>query len=375
MNNPVISMMKKEFIEIKRSGLIRLLVFAPILQVIIFGYVATTDIKHVSTIVCDEDVTAHSRALTGKFVNTRYFDVNYYTNGPGEIQKTLDTNKAAVCLRIPAGFSSAIKSGERVKVQLIVDGSDSNKSLISLNRAALIINGFSKNVFAQKMEKMKNLTGPLPSARMEERVWYNPELKSANTMVPGVIALILMIVTLIVSALAIVREKETGNIEQVMVAPIKPAEIIMGKVAPYIIIGLLDIALITVMGVIVFHIPFEGSFLLLLALSLFMILTNLGLGIYISTISSTQQQAMLSAMFFAFPSILLSGFVFPINNMPIVLQWFTYAIPMRYFITIIRGIFLKGLGFYELLPQTIALFVFGVIIFTLAIKKFKKIIN
>ena len=191
-------------------------------------------------------------------------------------------------------------------------------------------------------------------------------------MVPGVIGLILMVVTLIITSLAIVREKENGNIEQMIVTPVKQREIIMGKIIPYIIIGLIDIIIITLVSLLIFNISFKGSFLLLIILSLFMIFTNLGIGIFISTISETQQQAMLTAIFFILPNILLSGFIFPIKNMPVILQYFTYLIPMRYYMVIIRGIFLKGNTFYELLPQTFALFLFGMVIFTFATWKFKK---
>lgn len=375
ISSAVKQMIKKEFLEIRRSNLLRLLIAAPLLQVIVFGYVATTDIKRVQTVICDEDNSAQSRQLADKFLNSEYFRVVYFTREPGEIDRQLTANRAVIAIRIPDDFSTLIKKGKRAKVQVIVDGSDSNKSLISMNRAIMIITGYSQQVFAEKMEAMKKLAGDMPSVTLQERVWFNPELKSANTMVPGVIGFILMIVTLVITAVSIVREKESGNIEQVVVTPVKPWEIIIGKIVPYVIIGLVDIVLITVVAMLVFGLTFEGSFLLLLALSFVMILTNLGIGIFISTVSSTQQQAMLTAMFFAMPNILLSGFIFPVKNMPAILQAVTYIIPMRYFMVIIRGIFMKGLGFMELLPQTAALLLFGVVIFTLAIRQFKKTIG
>ena len=227
-------------------------------------------------------------------------------------------------------------------------------------------------MFEKQFAVVKNLIGPTPGISLQERVWYNPELKSANVMVPGVIGLILAIITLVIMSVSIVREKEAGNIEQMAVTPIRPSQIIAGKIIPYIILGLVDITLVVVTCGIIFQTPFEGSFILLLALSFFMILVNLGIGLFISTISATQQQAMFSSIFFMMPNILLSGFLFPIKNMPLVLQWLTYFIPMRYYIVIIRGIFLKNLGFFELLPQTLALFVYGIIIFTLAVMQFRK---
>ena len=375
LNMPVISMIKKEFIEIKRTRLIILLIIAPIIQVIIFGYVATTDIKNVKTIICDRDNSALSRKLTDKFLQSEYFKVVSYTRNEKDIDKFITGNKAVIGIYIPEKFSGNIKKTKRVPVQIIIDGSDSNMSTISLNRAVMIINAFSEDCFNEKMEIIKKVIGGLPSVIMEERVWYNPELKSSNTMVPGVVGLILTIITLAITAVAIVREKENGNIEQIVVTPIKPAEIIAGKVIPYILIAVLDIILITLASILVFKINFEGSFTLLVSLSFFMIFANLGIGIYISTISVTQQQALLSSIFFAVPNILLSGFLFPIKNMPEILQILTYLIPMRYYMVILRGIFLKGLSFMELLPQTTALFIIGVIIFILAIKQFRKTIE
>lgn len=375
MNNSIFYMIKKEFIEIKRSKLIGLLIIAPIIQVIIFGYVATTDIKNVKTILCDMDNSTESKKLCDKFLNTEYFKIVDKIKNPNEIDKFILQNKAVIAISIPAKFSSDLKNSKKTFVQIIVDGTDSNMSTISLSRAVMIINSFSEDYFKPKIEIIKKIAGGVPEIIMEERIWYNPELKSANTMVPGVVGLILTIVTLAITAVAIVREKESGNIEQVLVTPIKPSEIIAGKVIPYIIIALLDIILITVASILVFRINFEGSFILLIGLSLFMILANLGLGIFVSTISTTQQQALLSSIFIAVPSILLSGFLFPIKNMPEILQLLTYLIPMRYYMVILRGIFLKGLGFFELLPQTLALLIFGIVIFSIAIKEFRKIVD
>jgi ABC-2 type transport system permease protein len=369
---PVIHVLKKEIIEMRRTNMIRFLIAAPILQAIVFGFVATTDIKNVPTLICDEDNTAMSRELGGKFLNSEYFEITKIMHNPSEIQAELGENRAKVCVRIPIGFQNNIKKGKKSQVQLIGDGTDSNSATMTMSRAQLMIMEFSNRVFAAKIKLVKNNVGPLPQVSLEERVWYNPELKSAHVMVPGVMGLILAIVTLVVMSISIVREKEAGNLEQMVVTPITPTQIIAGKVIPYIVIGLVDIILVVITCGIIFKTPFEGSFILLLSLSIFMILVNLGIGIFISTVSATQQQAMFSAIFFLMPNILLSGFLFPIKNMPEVLQWLTYLIPMRYYIVIIRGIFLKDLGFFELLPQTLALFVYGIIIFTLAIKRFKK---
>ncbi|HPI02340.1 MAG TPA: ABC transporter permease [Candidatus Goldiibacteriota bacterium] len=375
MKPPAFYMIKKEITEIKRTGIIRMLIAAPIIQMIIFGYVATTDIKHVPAAICIEKPSAQARGLEEKFTNSEYFNVKYVINNPEEIDEVLGKSRALIAIRIPADFDTLIKKGKAAKVQLIVDGSDSNASLISMNRASSIIQGFSANVFTEKMEIMKPIIGALPEIKLEERVWYNPELKSANTMVPGVMGMILMIITIIITAVSIVREKENGNIEQLVVTPIKPMEIIAGKTVPYILISIVDILLITAMCLLVFKISLQGSFMLLLSLSIFMIFANLGLGILISTVSSTQQQAMLTSMFFIVPNILLSGFIFPINNMPAALQFISYLLPLTHYNVILKGIFLKDLGFMELLPQTLALLVFGLVIFAAAIKQFKKTVS
>lgn len=371
----IIHIIKKEFIEIKRTGIGKFLIIVPIIQAIVFGFVAVTDITHVKTMICDEDSSVMSRSLADKFFNSEYFTVVNVSKTPENIKTEFGSNRVKICIRIPKDFSKDIEKGKKTQVQLIVDGSDSNSAGISMTRAILIVRGFSELIYEKKMVIMKNIIGPLPSLVMENRIWYNPELKSANTMVPGVIAMIVTIVTLVITALSLVREKESGNIEQMLVTPIKPWQIIIGKIFPYIFVALMDIIMIIIVSLLIFKIDFAGNYLLLITLSLIMILTNLGIGILISTISATQQQAMLTSIFFMMPNILLSGFIFPIKNMPEVLQWVTYFIPMRYYLVIVRGIFLKNLGFMELLPQTIALVIYGLIAFTIAIKQFKKTVG
>jgi ABC-2 type transport system permease protein len=370
IKNPIGYVFKKELLEIKRTRLIFLLLMAPVVQTVIFGFVATTDIKNVETLICDRDRTPESRRFIDYFRNSDDFKVLKITADPGEIDRGFRRNEIIVSLWIPLGFSSEMKRGKRVKVQILIDGSDPNKGVISLNRAAAMTGAFSQDIARKFSPKIS-----FPTVETEERVWYNPGLESADSMVPGVIGLILLIVTLQATAVSIVREKESGNIEQVVVTPIHPYEVILGKTLPYIVIGMVDIALTTVVSLIVFGAPFQGSFLLLLGLSFFIILANLGMGIFISIVSSTQQQAMLGSIFFMLPNILLSGFAFPIANMPDVLQYFTYLIPLRYYMVIIKGIFLKGLNFFELLPQVIPLLIFGTALFTLSIKKFRKTVD
>ncbi len=371
-NGPVFHIMLKEFREVKRSVLLKILLVAPIFMSLIFGFVATTDIKHVPVIICDEDNTAMSRQMAEKFVNNELFKVKGIIRDPALIEKTLVGNKAKIIFRIPRGFTSDVKRGRETVIQILLDGSDSNSTMTSLTRALAILRTWSAELYGDRMVLIRTSVGKLPSVRIEERVWFNPELKSANMMVPGLIGVILAVITVIVTSVSLVREKESGNIEQLNVTPVKPWQIITGKILPYVAIAFIDIITLTVMCALVFKIPLEGSIFLLFTFSIFMILANLGIGIFISTISKTQQQAMMAAIFVILPSMLLSGLIFAIRNMPDTMQILTYLIPMRYFMVIVRGIFLKGLGFMELWPQAAALFIYSLIIFTLAILRFKK---
>jgi ABC-2 type transport system permease protein len=372
IRNPAFYIFKKEILEIRRGRLLPLLILMPLLQVIIFGFVATTDVKHVAMMVCDEDQSSSSRALADRFAHSEYFSIKVRTATPLDINKAFAANKVRICIRIPHGFMKSVKKGKAVKVQVLIDGSDSNTATLAMNYAASIIRQYSSDVFAERIHVMRNLTGPLPSVALEERIWYNPELKSSYMMVPGLVGLILAIVTLVITSVSLVREKESGNIEQLIVTPVRPWHIIAGKILPYAVIGVVDILIIALASMIIFGINFRGDFLLFLFFSFFMIISNLGLGIFISTVSRTQQQAMLSAVFIIFPSILLSGFIFAIKNMPGPMQWLTYLIPMRYYMVIVRGMFLKGLGWVELWPQVLALAGFGFALFGLAIWRFRK---
>lgn len=372
--NIILQIFEKEMLHIKRGRMFPILIIAPLIQMFVFGYVATTEVKHIALMIVDRSHTPYSRLLISKFSHTEYFDLKTISSDRNDIKTALTKGDVKAILSIPEDFEDRIKRNEPTKLQFIVDGSNSNIGGVALNYSSIIIYEFSKEVFQDRMREFGNLVGHIPDINIEERVWFNPELKSADTMIPGVVGLILMIVTMLIASLALVKEKEYGNIEQLVVTPIKPYELLIGKILPYIIIGLADVVFITIMGLLVFHVPFKGNFLLLLGLSLLAIFVNLGVGIFISTISATQQQAMVSAMFFMFPNMLLSGFIFPIKNMPQVLQYLTYIMPLRYYITILRGIFLKGLTFTELLPQALALFIYAILIFTLAIKKFRKTI-
>jgi len=366
-------LMIKEFLQIRRDRrMLPMVLLAPVIQVILLGYAATVDVKNISVVVYDADRTPVSREYIRHFTNSGYFTVEAYVDSPDKMDSYLDETKATIAVSIPPNFSTRITQGRTVEVQLIADGSDANTANIALNYAGQITGGYAQSIVAKQLLKLgSGIT--VPKVTPAVRVWFNPDLRSANFMVPGVVALILMIVTTTFAAVAIVREKEAGTIEQILVTPIKSHEFILGKLLPFVVIGFADVLIVLGVAVNWFDIPLKGSVLLLFALCALFILTTLGLGLFVSTISRTQQQAMMTAQFFIFfPFIFLSGFTFPIENMPTVVQGISYLIPLRYFIEIIRGLFLKGVGLEALWPQTVALLVFGVTILSLSVMRFQK---
>jgi ABC-2 type transport system permease protein len=363
----------KEFLQLRRDRrMFGLSFMAPVIQLMLLGYAATTDIKDIPMLVYDQDQTSKSREFINRFVNSGYFVVKEETHSLSEIDRSIEDGHVWMALVIPTKFSSDLLALRQTKVQLLADGSDANSANISIGYASQIISTYSQSIVAEILKRSPQLEQP---ARVtpEIRVWYNPELKSRNFMVPGVLAMVLMIITTTLTSLAIVKEKEIGTLEQLMVTPIKPYQFIVGKLLPFVIIGGLDVVLVILVARFWFDVPLRGSVTLLFALSGLFVLTTLGLGLFVSTISKTQQQAMMTAQFFFFmPFLYLSGFAFPIENMPRVIQYLTYLIPLRYFIVIIRGVFLKGVGIAELWPQAIPLWIFGLAILTLSVLRFRK---
>jgi ABC-2 type transport system permease protein len=374
-------LVKKEFIQTFRDVRMLMPIFvAPIIQLVLLGYVVTTDIKHIPVYVYDADMSARSRDYVSRIGATEHFDVKGYAAGAGQIGFLLDSGRASMIINIPRGFSKKIKRFEKAQVQLLVDGSDSNLATIALNNALQITDRYSqelmKNIIRERgAAGASAASGPplrLPSVDLRTRVWYNPNLESSHFLVPGVICLILMLTTMLLTSLAITREREAGTLEQLIVTPVKPYELILGKLIPFIIIGYCDVILVTAIGTLVFGVPVKGSLLLLFFLTSLFLLSSLGLGLFISTVSKTQQQAMLSSFIVLLPSMLLSGFFFPIESMPVIVQLLTYFIPLRYFLVILREIFLKGNGLTELWDQALPLLVFGAAIFTASTLRFKK---
>ena len=340
------------------------LVFAPLLQLFIFGYAVTLDIKHIPLVVCDRDRQADSRELVASFERSGYFDLLAGVDSPSEVRGPIESGRALMGLYIPDDFSKRLARGETASLQVIVDGTDMNSAGVAA--------GYTARLLAHYARAREPGLAMRPPIEQQPRVWYNPDLRSVNYMVPGVICMILATVMIAMTAMAIVRERETGTLEQLVVTPIRPWELMLGKTAPFAVIGMVDVCSIIVVARYWFGVSVAGSVALLLALAMLFLLTTLGLGLFISTVSRSQQQAMLTAFFVIMPSVILSGFMFPIENMPRVIQWVTYLIPLRYFVEIVRGVFLRGVGMAVLWPQVAALAALGGAIFGLSAARFQK---
>ncbi|MGI6459840.1 MAG: ABC transporter permease [Candidatus Hydrogenedentales bacterium] len=367
-------MLIKEFIQVFRDPRMRAVVFVmPIVQVLVFGYAVTTDVKHVRLAIMDLDASAASRDLAAQFIETEYFDLAGYVETNADARRLLDYGEAQAVLRIHHGFEADLRAGRTAPLQLVVDGTDSNTAGIVLDYSGRIAGRFGNQVLATRLSRLGGGGGAfVEPLTLETRAWFNANLESRNYYVPGVIAILVMLITLMLTSMAVVREKEAGTMEQIMVTPITPGEFILGKTLPFAVIAFADVVAISLIAVFWFQVPLEGSLLLLFAATGLYIMTTLGIGLLISTISSTQQQAMMGTFFFYLPAVLLSGFMFPIANMPPAIQWLTYANPLRYFLVIIRGIFLKAVGPSILWPQMAALFVMGVGTLWFATTRFKK---
>ncbi len=366
-------MLKKEFIQIFRDQRMKGVIFVfPVIQLLIFGYAVTIDVKNIVTAVQDRDNSVFSRELVARFIKSGYFTVIAYVDDDRRAQELVDRGEAQMVLFMPKGFGAAIQSGRTAEVQLIVDGTDSNTAGIVLQYCAKIAGEFSRQVILAQFAKWKGSTRQLPQVKLESRAWFNENLISRNFFVPGVIAIIVTLLTLMLTGMAVVREKEIGTMEQIMVTPITPLEFILGKTVPFAFIGILEVVLVTFVGVSWFEVPIRGSLVLLFFCTVLYLLTTLGAGLLISTVSRTQQQAMMTTFFFFMPTLLLSGLIFPIANMPEAIQWLTYLNPMRYFLVIIRAIFLKGLGADHLWPHIAALAILGLVTLWFTSRRFKK---
>lgn len=358
-------MVIKEFIQVLRDRRMKAIVFlTPILQLLAFGYAVTTDVSDISTALYDLDKSYESRELARRLEASGYFTIRYTPESYREIWDLVDRGKALSAIQIDKGFGSDLKKGIPTSIQIIVDGTDSNTATVAMDYASRIALSFARELTPS--------AATLVRIDLRTMAWYNPDLKSRNYNVPGVIAIVIMLTCLLLTSMAVVREREIGTMEQLMVTPVRPFELMLGKTIPFALIGFFDMFLVTVLAVLKFSIPLKGSLFVLPLSTGIYLLSVLGIGLFISTISRTQQQALMATFFFYVPAVLLSGFMFPVENMPVLIQYATYINPLRYFLVIIRGIFLKGNGLGILWPQMVSLLVLGILVIALSSLRFRK---
>jgi ABC-2 type transport system permease protein len=366
----------KELLQIRRDRrMIPVIFVSPVVMIVVFGFAVNTDVTNVPMVLVDQDRSVASRDLVTRFVRSGYFDVVGTEERAGDVDRWLVTARAQLGLVIGPGFGAALASGRTAAVQLIADGSDASSASVALGYAGALVQGFGAEAQAARLpsapgEALLRRPGQID---LEPRVFYNPDLKSRWFYVPAVLAMVLMVMTMLLSAMGVVREKEVGTMEQLIVTPIRPWQLLVGKLAPFALIGVVQVFLITGVAVFGFRVPLRGSFSLLLGLTLLFLLVTLGVGLLISTLVRNQQQAMMAAAFLAMiPMVYLSGLIFPIENMPPAIQLVTYLIPLRYYAEIIRGIFLRGSGIDVLWREALVLLGMGVAIMTVASLRFRK---
>jgi ABC-2 type transport system permease protein len=363
----------KELIQTLRDKRMRItLIVPPILQLIVFGYAANLDVKHIRTAIRDLDQSVESRDLIGRFGSSKYFDIVSYPNTPGEVKDLINQGKVTVSIEIPTDFSKKLKKGDTATIQIVVDGTESNTALIALGYANQILSEFSTQVLVKRLNRSGMIGFQQAGVDLQQRTWFNPNFESRIFYVPGVIASIAFLIPIILTAQAIVREREIGTLEQIMVTPIHSWELMVGKTLPFALVGLFDVIMIALIGVFWFEVPLRGNPLVLLAGAVLFLMSSVAIGLFISTICTTQQQAQISTFFFSMPAFTLSGFAFPIENMPEWIQYLTYANPLRYFLVIVRGVFLKANGLDILWPQMVALAVLGGLMIVLSSLRFQK---
>jgi ABC-2 type transport system permease protein len=352
------------------------LIVPPIVQMLVFGYAATFEIRHVSTVVLDFDQSQESRELISRFTSSPYFDVQRQLTSSQQIRDLIDSGQATIGLEIDAGFSQKLRKGETAPLQVIVDATNSNTALIASAYITQIALGYAQQAQQDRIARVApQISTQTPTVSLEERPWYNAGLSSRWFFVPGVIGSLTLVLVITLTAFAVVREREIGTLEQIMVTPIRPAEFILGKTLPFFLIGLFDVSLIATVGTLWFQVPFRGHISVLLAGAILFLICMLGVGLLISTVSSTQQQAMVTAFFFIMPAITFSGFGFPIATMPQWLQYVTYLSPLRYFLVVLRGTYLKGVGMDILWPQMAAMGALGLSLLGIAILRFQKVLD
>jgi ABC-2 type transport system permease protein len=366
---------RKEFIQVWRDKKLRFFLIAPpLVQLITYGYVVNFDIKRVALAVFDESRTMESRDLVNRFRSTDWFHVKYYIDSQQELLHRIDHGDITMALWIQWDFAKKLREGKSGKVTVIVDATDSNAALIVSRYASTVIGDYNQEQLNARFQRrglewMGKLSTPLS---LEPRAWFNANLISRHSMVPGVIAMVVLLISLMLTALSVVREKEIGTMEQILVTPIRPFELLLGKTIPFVLISLGDVILVTAVGILWFEVPFRGSILVLLLGTITFLLNSVGLGLLISTVASTQQQAMMAGNLFLTPAILLSGLIFPIANMPQFFKYLTKLNPLMYFVTVAQGIFLKGAGLALLWPEMLSMTVLGLAMLALAVARFRR---
>lgn len=370
----ILHFIKKEFLQFKRDPkMFGIILVAPVIQLVFLGYAANLDVENVKLIVYDQNKSEASREFAERFSSSGYFSIKRYTDNYEDITASLDNGNVTAAIVIPPDFEEKINRNETAFVQAIFDGSDGNTASIASGYMRSIIVKYSQNISIKFMQKSGRLVKPVGSITAETRVWYNPTLKTRNFMVPGIVGLLLSIITMLLTSLAVVKEKEIGTIEQLIVTPLKPYQIIIGKLVPFVVLGFAAVIIVLTAMTLIFNIPVKGSITFLFISSFLYILSTLGLGLFVSTISKNQQQAMMIAIFAVMmPMVFLAGFAFPVENMPEILQYISYIIPLKYFFVIIRGVILKGLGFAELWFEALMLLLMGISILILSASRFQK---
>ncbi|NLX00952.1 MAG: ABC transporter permease [Syntrophomonadaceae bacterium] len=365
-----LSIIKKEFLQMKRDRLTLALIFMiPLVQLLLFGYAIQTEVKHIPTVVFDQSLSSSSRDMLEAFGASGYFDITHGAASYEEVNRYIDSGQAQVGIIFPPDFARQVHRGVPATVQVIVDASDS----MVANQAIAIANSIGLIKSQQVLFQKTRISSPPYDIRV--RPWYNPDGITAYYMVPAILGIIVTMTMVIITAVAIVREREQGTLEQLMVTPVKPLELMIGKIVPYIVLGYLQITVALLVAVLVFQVPIRGSLLQLYLLTLFFITASLGLGLMISNLAQTQMQAFQMSFFVMLPSILLSGFLFPRAAMPKIIYFISFVIPLTYYLDIIRGIVLKGIGFNYLIGQVTSLLVFSLVVLSISVLKFRKTVS
>jgi ABC-2 type transport system permease protein len=362
-------LVRKEFIQLLRDRRYRLILFvAPFIQMLVFGYVVNYDIRNIRVAVVDYSQTLESRKLADAFAGSPIFSITHRLRDERALEDLLLAGRLDMGIKIAPDFAAIVRKGQTASIQIIADGSMSNMAALRIAYVSSVLEKFNAETL-RELHPQKLQYGRI-DARI--RTWYNPNIESQYFFVPGIVAFVIMLISLLLTSIAIIREKEAGTMEQLIVTPLKSYELICGKTIPYIILSLLQLTVVIIPAITWFDIPLKGSIPLLFFAACLFLLSTLGVGLFISTISATQQQAMMTTFFFILPFFMLSGFVFPIDNMPVVVQWLTLLNPLRYFLVILRGIFLKGVGLDILWPQYLLLAILGIVVFSGAIARSKK---